>query len=59
MEHKQIKFLVSQYKENEETIYFILDSIESQLHIDKNDVGVIIRSDGGEYVLDQKFLGKY
>ena len=50
MEHKKIQFLVPQYKENEETISFLLDSIESQLHIDKNDVGVIICSDGGEYV---------
>ena len=40
MEHKKIQFLVPQYKENEETISFLLDSIESQLHIDKNDVGV-------------------
>ena len=59
MEHKKMQFLVPQYKENEETISFLLDSIESQLHIDKNDVGVIICSDGGEYVLDQKFLDKY
>lgn len=59
MEHKKIQFLVPQYKENEETISFLLDSIESQLHIDKKDVGVIICSDGGEYVLDQKFLDKY
>lgn len=59
MEHKKIQFLVPQYKENEETISFLLDSIESQLHIDKKDMGVIICSDGGGYVLDQKFLDKY
>jgi cellulose synthase/poly-beta-1,6-N-acetylglucosamine synthase-like glycosyltransferase len=59
MEHKKIQFLVPQYKENEETISFLLDSIESQLHIDKKDMGVIICSDGGEYVLDKKFLDKY
>lgn len=59
MEHKKIQFLVPQYKENEDTISFLLDSIESQLHIDKNEVGVIICSDGGEYILDQKFLDKY
>ena len=59
MEHKKIQFLVPQYKENEETISFLLDSIETQLHIDKKDVGVIICSDGGEYVLDKKFLNKY
>lgn len=59
MEHKRIQFLVPQYKENEETISFLLDSIETQLHIDKKDVGVIICSDGGEYILNQKFLDKY
>ena len=59
MEHKKIQFLVPQYKENEETISFLLDSIESQLHMDKKDIGVIICSDGGEYVLEQKFLDKY
>jgi hypothetical protein len=55
MEHKKIQFLVPQYKENEETISFLLDSIESQLHVDKKDIGVIICSDGGEYVLNAKY----
>lgn len=59
MEHKKIQFLVPQYKENEETISFLLDSIESQLHVDKKDIGVIICSDGGEYILNQEFLDKY
>ena len=59
MEHKKIQFLVPQYKEKEETISFLLDSIESQVYVDKKDMGVIICSDGGEYVLDQKFLDKY
>lgn len=59
MEHKKIQFLVPQYKENEETISFLLDSIESQIYVDKMDMGVIICSDGGEYVLKQEFLDKY
>lgn len=59
MDHKKIQFLVPQYKENEETISFLLNSIESQLHIDKKDIGVIICSDGGGYVLDKDFLDKY
>lgn len=59
MEHKKIQFLVPQYNETEETISFLLDSIESQLHVDKNDVGVIICSDGGKYVLDEKIFTKY
>ena len=59
MEYKKIQFLVPQYKENEETISFLLDSIESQLYVNKKDIGVIICSDGGEYVLNQEFLDKY
>lgn len=59
MEHKKIQFLVPQYRENEETISFLLDSLESQIHIDKKDIGVIICSDGGEYVLDESFINKY
>ena len=59
MEHKKIQFLVPQYKENEETISFLLDSIESQLHVNKKDIGVIICSDGGIYELNRDFLAKY
>lgn len=59
MDHKKIQFLVPQYKENEATISFLLDSIESQLHMDKKDMGVIICSDGGEYILDENFFTKY
>ena len=59
MEHKRLQFLVPQYKETEEVISFLLDSIECQVDIDKRDIGVIICSDGGNYILDQKFLDKY
>lgn len=59
MDYKKIQFLVPQYKENEEIISFLLDSIESQLHIEKKDMGVIICSDGGEYILNKDFLDKY
>ena len=59
MEHKRLQFLVPQYKETEEVISFLLDSIECQVDINKNDIGVIICSDGGNYILDQNFLDKY
>ena len=59
MEHKRLQFLVPQYKETEEVISFLLDSIECQVDIDEKDIGVIICSDGGNYILDQKFLDKY
>ena len=38
MEHKRLQFLVPQYKEKEETIKFLLDSIECQVDIDKKDM---------------------
>ena len=59
MEHKRLQFLVPQYKETEDIIKFLLDSIECQVEIDKKDIGMIICSDGGEYILDRKFLDKY
>ena len=59
MEHKRLQFLVPQYKETEEVISFLLDSIECQVGIDKKDIGVIICSYGGNYILDRKFLDKY
>ena len=59
MEHKRLQFLVPQYKETEDVIKFLLDSIECQVEIDKKDIGMIICSDGGEYILDRKFLDKY
>ena len=59
MEHKRLQFLVPQYKETEDVISFLLDSIECQVGVDKKDIGVIICSDGGNYILDQKFLDKY
>lgn len=59
MKHKKLQFLVPQYKETEETVSFLLGSIECQVEIDKNDIGVIICSDGGGYVLNHDFLNKY
>ena len=59
MEHKRLQFLVPQYKETEDIIKFLLDSIECQVDIDKKDIGMIICSDGGKYILDRKFLDKY
>ena len=59
MEHKRLQFLVPQYKETEDIIKFLLDSIECQVDINKKDIGMIICSDGGEYILNKKFLKKY
>lgn len=58
MDHKFLQILVPQYRETESTISFLLDSIDSQNGIDKSRIGVVICSDGGEYVLGS-FLEKY
>ena len=59
MNHKKLQILVPQYKEDESVISYLLDSLECQFGIDKNDFGVIICSDGGVYELDRKIFEKY
>ena len=56
---KRLNILVPHYKESEETISALLNSIESQIEIDKNDIGVVICSDGGVVRLSSKFLKRY
>lgn len=56
----KLQILVPQYHETEEIIKPLLDSIEVQQSVDlKNDVGVIIVSDGGDVRLDHAFLDRY
>lgn len=55
-----LQILVPQYKETENIIKPLLDSIEIQQNIDlKNDVGVIIVNDGTEVRLSKEFLSNY
>ena len=56
---KKLQFLVPQYKETEDVIKPLLDSIELQQNIDLNDIGVIIVNDGTEVHLSQEFLNRY
>ena len=57
---KRLQILVPQYKETEEIIKPLLDSIEVQQNVDlKNDVGVIIVNDGTDIHLSKDFLNKY
>ena len=57
---KKIQILVPQYKETEEIIKPLLDSIEIQQNVDlKNDVGVIIVNDGTDIHLSREFLDRY
>ena len=56
----KLQILVPQYKETEEVIRPLLDSIELQQNVDlKNDVGVVIVNDGTDVLLSDDFLGRY
>ena len=57
---KRLQILVPQYKENEDIIKPLLDSIEVQQNIDlQNDIGVIIVNDGTDVRLSEEFLHRY
>ena len=56
----KLQILVPQYKETEDIIKPLLDSIEVQQNIDlKKDIGVIIVNDGTDTLLSELFLSKY
>lgn len=56
----KLQILVPQYKETEQIIKPLLDSIEVQQSVDlANDVGVIIVNDGTDIHLSQEFLSHY
>ena len=56
----KLQILVPQYKETEEVIKPLLDSIEVQQNVNlKNDIGVIIVNDGTDIHLSQEFFNRY
>ena len=55
----KLQILVPQYKESEEVVKPLLDSIEAQQNINKYDISVIIVNDGSEVFLSKEFLDKY
>lgn len=56
----KLQILIPQYKETEDIIKPLLDSIEIQQNVDlKNDVGVIIVNDGSDVHLSEEFLSRY
>lgn len=56
----KLQILVPQYKETNEIIKPLLDSILTQQNIDfKNDIGVIIVNDGSDVHLTKEFLNSY
>ena len=57
---KKLQILVPQYKETEDIIKPLLDSIEVQQNVDlANDIGVIIVNDGTDVHLSEDFLKRY
>lgn len=55
----KLQILVPQYKETDDIVKPLLDSIEVQQNIDKNDIGVIIVNDGSDVHLTRALLDKY
>ena len=54
-----LELLISQYKETEEMVKLMLDSIAIQQGIDFNDIHVIIANDGSDVILSREFLNSY
>ena len=55
----KLQILVPQYKETDEVIKPLLDSIAIQQSVDMNDVGVIVCNDGSATFLSRGFLSSY
>lgn len=55
----KLQLLIPQYKETDNIIKPMLDSIALQQNIDFNDIGVIIVNDGSDIFLSDDFLNSY
>ena len=55
----KLQILVPQYKETEEVIKPLLDSLEIQQNVPFYDFGVIICNDGSDVHLSEEFLSRY
>lgn len=56
----KLQILISQYKENEDVIHYLLDSISLQQGVNlKEDLEVIIVNDGSDVILLDYFINKY
>lgn len=54
-----LQILIPQYKETDEVIHPLLDSIKLQKNVNFNDIGVIIVNDGTDVKLSNKLLKSY
>lgn len=55
----KLQILIPQYKETDEILKPMLDSIALQQNVDLSEVGVIICNDGSDVKLTKKFLDSY
>jgi len=55
----KLQILIPQYKETEEVVKPLLDSIALQQSVDFNEIGVIICNDGSDVILSKDFLSSY
>lgn len=55
----KLQILIPQYKETEEVVKPLLDSIALQQSVDFNEIGVIICNDGSDIHLSDEFLKSY
>ena len=55
----KLQFLIPQYKETDEILKPLLDSIAIQQAVDFNEIGVIICNDGSDVFLSDPFLQSY
>ena len=55
----KLQILVPQYKETNEVIKPLLDSIALQQNVDFNEVGVVICNDGSDVLLDESLFNNY
>ena len=55
----KLQILVPQYKETDDIIKPLLDSIALQQQVDFNEIGVIICNDGTDVHLSREFLDSY
>lgn len=55
----KLQILIPQYKETDDVIKPLLDSIAIQQSVDMNDIGVIICNDGSSTFLSIEFLSSY
>lgn len=55
----KLQFLIPQYKETDDVIKPLLDSIAIQQNVDFNEIGVVICNDGTDIHISQELLNSY